>query len=236
MVSALEILSLYSAEPDWGMDADLSISPLQKLTGGSQGYRHLRYGLHRFRAGTAHLRALHFNQLADRAFSKGDFYWGMRFSARALHYIEDILSPFHTKPFPEWFWPLKMFRPRALYYITYNYHLNFERYAGFHLWHGSDVFTRCLESSRPYGIMNLKRDLLRVSQKARSLSYGIFRELRKLWGGSMDSGWVKLSKEQVQKMETGGQLGILTCRWLRLLSQFVKGYIILNVIPPFEED
>jgi hypothetical protein len=195
----------------------------------------LRYGLYRFRAGTAHLRALHFNQLADRAFSQKDFYWGMRFSARALHYIEDILSPFHTKPFPEWFWPLKLFRLRALYYITYNYHLNFERYAGFHLWHGSDVFMRCIESSRPYAIINLKRDLLRVSQKARYLSCGIFRELRKLWGDSMEGGWVKLSEEQAQKLETGGQLGSLTCRWLRLLSQFVKGYIILNVISPLEE-
>ncbi len=84
--------------------------------------------------------------------------------------------------------------------------------------------------------MNLKRDLLRVSQKARFLSYGIFRELRKVWGSSMEAGWVKLSKEEVQKLDTGGQLGLLTCRWLRLLSQFVKGYIILNVIPPFEEE
>ncbi len=44
-VRAIEVLSLYSAEPDWGMDEGMKLSPLQILTGGSLGYRHLRYGL-----------------------------------------------------------------------------------------------------------------------------------------------------------------------------------------------
>jgi len=117
-VPGLEVLALYSAEPDWGMDYDLKLSPLQKLTGGSQGYRHLRYGLFFLRAGVAHLRAVYFTEMARTAFRRDDPYWGIRFSARAIHYIEDILTPVHAKPFSEMYALKKLLCPKRLYFTA----------------------------------------------------------------------------------------------------------------------
>lgn len=99
--TAREILLRYVDEPDWGMDAGLSISPLQALAGGSKGFRHQRYyylgGL--VRVGNAPQRADHFYKLSKLAFRRGDAYWGFRFLARSLHYLEDMGQPLHTRAF-----------------------------------------------------------------------------------------------------------------------------------------
>lgn len=99
--TAREILLRYVDEPDWGMDEDLSVSPFQWLAGGSKGYRHQRFyylgGV--VQVGDAHSRAEHFYKLSKQAFAKGDPYWGFRFLARALHYLEDVGQPLHSRPF-----------------------------------------------------------------------------------------------------------------------------------------
>ncbi len=101
--NALQILIDFSDEPDWGMDKNLELAFRQKFMGGSQGYRHMYYP-----AGTWHLpqpffsqgkapqRAVHFYQLARQAFEKEDTYWGFRFLARTMHYIQDLAQPYHT--------------------------------------------------------------------------------------------------------------------------------------------
>lgn len=234
----LEVLSLYSSEPDWGMDAGLRLSPLQRLMGGSQGYRHLRYGLFFFRAGTAHRRTGHFTRLARVASSRGDRYWALRFSARALHYLQDLLSPFHTKPFPEWYLLSLLaapFRPQGnlkkLYFITYNYHLNVERYVGYQLWHGKDSYLRCIEDSEEAEITGLRRDILRASRRARRLVYPLFRECRRMWGESMGEEMVKISLRDIEKTSRNRELDNLVCRWLSLSASLVKGYIRSFVFP-----
>lgn len=100
-VSALEILSTYSAEPDWHMDTDLKLSSIQVLAGGSQGWRHQRYILFWPVAyGVAPDRAQYFYDLALAAYKRGDKYWAFRFLARSLHYVEDVGQPLHALPLP----------------------------------------------------------------------------------------------------------------------------------------
>lgn len=101
-VSAFDILVTYAPEPDWDLDENLELSSKQKLTGGSQGYRHQRYtlisGLVVF--GVAPERAQHFYDLALTAYEKGDLYWAFRFLARSLHYLQDMGMPLHALPLP----------------------------------------------------------------------------------------------------------------------------------------
>jgi len=236
-VSWVEVLSLYSAEPDWGMDDELKLSPIQGLMGGSQGYRHMRYSLFCFKVGVPHRRAIHFHGLARVAFDRGDTYWGVRFSARAIHYIQDILSPFHTKPFPEWYIFRKLFSPGELYYITYNYHLNFERLIGYHLWHGEPGIVRCIEGAPVHSLDGLEdkalleNEILKASRKARQLLYPVFRECARLWAGSMEKGYYKIKREEIEKLELPRRLQELTCRWLGGAASFIKGYIRAYVFP-----
>jgi len=230
-IPLIQVLSLYSAEPDWGMDSGLKISPLQALTGGSQGYRHLRYGLFLFRAGIAHRMALHFFNLARIAFSRSDMYWGVRFSARAIHYIEDLFTPVHTKPFTEMFFFKKMFQARDLYFITYNYHLNFERFVAYHLWHGNRIYTGIIESAVPFESPDLKKDLLPGSRVVRRLSPLIFKECKNIWGETMKDKFVQISIKDINGIQPTDRFLDSILSWLEFSASFVKGYIEKFVKP-----
>lgn len=136
-ISAREILIRYSEEPDWGMDQELNVSWQQRFMGGytgfsSQGYFHMYYP-----AFTVHLpipgipmgaapqrTALWYAQAAQ-AFERGDRYWGFRYLACALHYIQDVAQPYHSTQTT-----LRFLDPRSpingTTRITQNYHFVYE--------------------------------------------------------------------------------------------------------------
>lgn len=160
---------------------------------------------------------------------------GQRFSGRALHYIQDLLTPYHLKPIPEWYWVPRLFRLREVSNTIYTYHLRFEGYTGYHLWHGSDNYIRCIESSRPHAIVNLRRDLMKTSRRVRTLFYKIFRECRVFWGEWHSKTPMQPHREWIERHEFPEQLNLLIYRWLHLLSRFIKGYIMMHVIPHLQE-
>ena len=61
------------------------------------------------------------------AFSNGDLYWGFRFLARCIHYLEDVSNPYHTKQtsskFIHWNDPVA-----STTTVTANYHAVWEVY------------------------------------------------------------------------------------------------------------
>jgi len=122
-VTPLEILSAYSVDPDDGRDQDLFIRdargiphyayPDQKwfgaMTGGnSQAFRHIEkppftlshpvstFGFPFGKVGEATSRVEIYFQVSLLAFSLHEDYWGWRFLANALHYLEDLHQPYHT--------------------------------------------------------------------------------------------------------------------------------------------
>jgi hypothetical protein len=228
---AIQVLALYSVEPDWGMDYGISLSPVQSLMGGSQGYRHLRYGFFFLRAGKALHRALHFDRLSQAAFERGDLYWGIRFAARAVHYMEDLLTPFHTKPFPELLLLRKLFDLRGLYFLTYNYHMNFERFTGYGLWHQNRDFIDPVRTAQVHALSSLDLDLLKAWRSMKNLFYSLFRECRALWGDGMSGGPVKLSREEVARINPKEKLYGGIREWLGCAASVVKGYIAHSLIP-----
>lgn len=100
MTNAREILIRYVDEPDWGMDTALDLSPLQAVTGGSKGYRHQCYHFLNgaVTIGEAPKRCKFYYELSRTAFRKHDPYWGFRYLARSIHYLEDMGEPYHTRP------------------------------------------------------------------------------------------------------------------------------------------
>jgi hypothetical protein len=234
-----ETIALYSAEPDWGMDEEIKISPFQFLTGGSQGYRHLRYALFGARAGRAHKRAAHFTRLAELAFDGGDRYWGVRFSACAIHYIEDLLTPLHQKPCTEGFY-LKVLlawkRMGGIYTVGFNYHHSFERYTGYHLWHGTKWLIDAIRRAGRIDIGILEKDLRVFWRKAKKLTCRIFREWRGFLKERMEHGRNLLGPEEVAGMTPPDRLRGLLEEWLELTAGLVKGYLARYVAPYLGED
>lgn len=119
-VSARQVLAGYSSEPDWGMDKGLDASRHQGLMGGtdpkqtsSQGFRHMSFLMGTM--GETPARAQLFFDLGAKAIQKGHPYWGFRFVAWGMHYLEDMGAPVHTNMLPTLkYIRLKgMFRPRG---------------------------------------------------------------------------------------------------------------------------
>lgn len=161
-VSAVSVLSTYSDEPDWGADQNLfepdqypelwtdDTAYVSQKTGlGSQGFRHMffparlhwREPLSTLQIpmrplGEAPQRAAIFFDLSQDCFRKGASYWGLRFLAWALHYVQDLHQPWHSRQLPikslvqfqyKWgFFPILDVAGTAEQ-VSY-YHLSFEKF------------------------------------------------------------------------------------------------------------
>ena len=117
-ISALEILCAFSDEPDWGMDQDLFLidrygygrSPYGGESGqSSQAPFHMAFlfesplllgGLPQLRRSFLEERVRIFFALGQLAFKHGVEYWGWRFTAWAMHYLQDLTQPYHARAFP----------------------------------------------------------------------------------------------------------------------------------------
>jgi hypothetical protein len=117
-ISVMEILSTYADEPDWGMDQNLfpiaeygfGKAPFAMESGkSSQAPFHMAF-LHEHvmvgrivpdlkKSFMAERITLYFG-LARIAFAHGMHYWGWRFTAWAMHYLQDLTQPYHAKAWP----------------------------------------------------------------------------------------------------------------------------------------
>lgn len=115
---ARDVLFTFSDEPDWGMDQDLFAQQGQRYgrapfgigTGSiCQGPFHMAF-FHESRLLYLILPALTrsflevrckvFFAFAAIAFQVGMDYWGWRFAAWAMHYLQDVTQPYHARAFP----------------------------------------------------------------------------------------------------------------------------------------
>lgn len=117
-LTAREILATFSDEPDWGMDQDLfsmkeygyGPAPLGFAKGGSSqapfhmAFFHegpvLRLILSRLMTSFLEERAGVFFALSRLASEKGLEYWAWRFTAWAMHYLQDLTQPYHARAIP----------------------------------------------------------------------------------------------------------------------------------------
>lgn len=187
--TALEILSIYSDEPDWDMDKNLKLSPFQKLTGGSSGWRHqyfiTLFGL--IRLGDGPKRAQYFYDLALKAFEKDDYYWGFRFFARALHHVEDLTQPFHTFPLPYSIVLKNIFDINGLVKIGENHHFAFEDYQETQIEIGRDDYIETLKSNETFSVKSIYQLAVKNAFRARKDSGKIYRIQEKFYGKEINS-------------------------------------------------
>jgi len=165
-VSLLSVLSKYADEPDWEMDQNLFEADqypelwqgAYAMMGGktgipSQAHRHLYWRKFSFLSpvktfhlptphalGLAKERAQIFLNLSEQAKSVGEPYWQVRFFSNALHYLQDISSPFHSTQTPtkrflgmgfrkSHFLSFGDFVKKTTKIVTY-YHFSFEDFIG----------------------------------------------------------------------------------------------------------
>ncbi|HNU23616.1 MAG TPA: hypothetical protein PKN37_05070 [Mesotoga sp.] len=145
---AWQIMTIYSYEPDFGMDRDLKLSPLQRFMGSSGMWRHEEYHII-LRFGEVTKRFLHFDQMSELAMQKGDRYWALRFAARAIHYLEDCGTPYHTSP-GTLFEVLKIpFLYKRQFKKISTFHKFHDRYLGYRLWREYGTYIEEIKTAEP---------------------------------------------------------------------------------------
>ncbi len=187
--TALEILSIYADEPDWDMDRNLKLSPFQKITGGSSGWRH-QYFITLFgivRLGKAPDRAQYFYNLALKAFDRGDFYWGFRFFARSLHYLEDLTQPLHSFPLPYSIVLKNIFDLNGLIKIGENHHYALEDYQEVQVDILRKVYLEALYTDETFDVRTIRRLGVLNAFRARKDSGKIFRIQEKFYGKEINN-------------------------------------------------
>jgi hypothetical protein len=211
-VEVLEVIATFSDEPDWGMDQDLfeideyryGPCPFGASTGNSsQAPFHMAF-LHEsplllallpgLRTSFMEDRIRTFFDLSELAFRVGIDYWGWRFIAWAMHYLQDLTQPYHASPFPipllplvKRFieWPhLKGFTEANKNYLK-NRHLLFEAAVHFILNDAArrkqeHVFFEALRGSAEVPKTSLRRTMEQRSKVAKRLARQADRALAAL--------------------------------------------------------
>ncbi|HHY47048.1 MAG TPA: hypothetical protein GX506_07095 [Firmicutes bacterium] len=235
-LSALQILTSYAAEPDWGLDQDIELHPLQYLTGGSHGWRHQRYillnGL--VTLGVAPQRVEHFYTLAVEAYRRGDLYWAFRFLARALHYLQDLGQPLHALPMPERDIVTK-YRFDFGHATTAgnNVHHNTESFIGYHLQSGRPNLVAAIKGKDTEVITSARKAAVELNHFAKRYAEEQYRLSVNIWPEFEENRKVELSradfiaagpKEKVDKLlEIAARTLAATGRYSRgLVRQFLQ--------------
>jgi hypothetical protein len=180
---ASDILINYSDEPDWELDTNLELNKLQALTGGSQGYRHMYFSVFAglLKAGDAPKRANHFFEMSKIAFGKGNNYWGFRFAARAIHYLEDISQPYHTYPAPLDVLFKKFFNVKKLTILVTNAHYGYEDFNGYLFEYKKGEFYNLLPEVKTVKMDDVADSAIKLSKETRKNFTPSYRETMKLF-------------------------------------------------------
>lgn len=187
-MDAKTILSTYTDEPDWGMDEGLSLNSMQSLTGGSHGWRHQYYillgGI--LKLGEAPDRALHFYNMAVEAFKKNDPYWGFRFLARSLHYLQDLTNPFHSNPGPLPILLSNIWDINGMTVLAMNHHFALEDYQEYQIKKRNQLYFRALRNSSPIKINNIWDSAVNLANKSKDYSESLWNLQSRIFGDKIN--------------------------------------------------
>lgn len=212
-VSIFNLLAVYSSEPDWGLDREVDTGFIAGFMGGSQGMRHMYYpslSIHfpliLIPMGEAPERAEYYTNLALRAFKEGENYWGWRYAAWALHYLQDLGQPFHTQQ--TYYKFIVLSSPvKGTTRVTKNYHITFERFTSFLLIKElneelppllMNSLIECNSLKIEGGIKDFAKEVARMSNK---MSRNTFRESVNLFPDElMEPRKVRIDKSEAERL------------------------------------
>lgn len=228
-IDALTIITRYVTEPDMGMDENLNLNSMQKLTGGSSGWRHQYYialgGA--LKLGEAPKRIIHFWNLAKEAFQKKDYYWGFRFFAYSLHYLQDLTQPFHAYPMPLGNVFKNILNLEKLIAQGENHHYTLEDYQEWQITNNNPLYINVLKNTQAYKIDNPEEAGIKAAWTARNDAGKLWEIQSKLFPGINDTKNFKASKDlfRANNSSLKDEYDKIITRNLENFSGWTKGYL-----------
>jgi len=227
-ITAKTILSIYADEPDWGMDEGLFLNSAQTLTGGSQGWRHQYFLLFGgfVRLGEAPDRAFHFYNMAIAAFKNNDPYWGFRFLARSLHYLQDLTMPFHTNPGPVFTLLRNILDIGGITNMVSNHHYALEDYQEYQIKKRNLLYIKALRNAQPVKMNDVWGTGFLLANKSKDYSETLWNLQTKIYGDGIN-GKVrfKINPEKIPSGELKNEYDKIIIGCLMDFSGVTKGFL-----------
>ncbi len=226
---AWQILVVYSVEPDMGMDRELELCSLQGLTGGSQGWRHMDFRLGFLRLGETTNRVDHLTRLSKQAWERSDHYWGLRFMAWSLHYLQDIGQPFHTFPAPVAELLRLPFNFSKWFNTFMNYHYFYDFYLGYRLYREYEPFVSAILEAPAHELKNAFYAAEAQRSFARDRLSDIYYEIRGITSGALEVNYeLDFTLAFFDELAASGKterLDELTIELITEVASYAKGYM-----------
>lgn len=188
---AITILTTYCEEPDWGLDKYIDskfFKILEKIGLDSSSWRHgcwvMFGGL--LKLGGAVERFVYYYNMSIFAFKNNDPYWGFRFLARGLHYLEDVTQPQHTYPVPYRVILENLFDTKKIIQIASNHHFTLERYQGYQYRIGNPKFIMAVTLAEPIQVNDAKSLIEDAIMKSYKKAESIWSLQSKIYGPEID--------------------------------------------------
>lgn len=224
-----QILTIYAQFPDFGMDEELNLSPLQGLIGNSQGVRHMRYKLGIIEAFEGDKSFLYFVKMSKEALAKNDEYWAYRFLSYSLHYMQDLFQPYHVSPGTFWEVIIGMFNKKTMTMLN-NAHYVYDNYLLYLIYYSknSEEIRNLIKNTPPRSVSSNTEKLI---NEVMAYSYSKFplvhSELKKAAGEKLYE--KVLDIEEMKKLEEEGKLDNLykiTKEIIVKMTSTMKGFLL----------
>ncbi|WP_448376395.1 hypothetical protein [Fervidobacterium sp.] len=226
------IFLVYSSFPDNGMDYVEESFFINALIGSTQANRHgyLKVSFFEYMEGDKSF--LHFVRMSREAFKKGDEYWGYRFLAYALHYLEDLMQPYHVRPgtVPEL---IQFIFDQRIRVMLRNAHSAYDDYMTFLLYKSKNryQFTQLINNTQPLVLPVPDEQLIyEAIVYSYSMFFDIHEEVKKAFGKILYERRIKMEDfEQAEREGKLERLYELTKKLASTLASLVKGIVLSNV-------
>lgn len=223
-VPVWQIMMVYSVEPDLGMDEGLQLSPLQNIIGNSQGVRHMKYNLAIFEFFEGSQSFYYFVDMSRQAFKKGDEYWGYRFLARALHYLEDLSMPYHNTP-GTFFDTLRAFFDKQTAQFLSNSHYSYDEYLAYLLYEYDQDIVDAIKKAQPENSRYLRQLIQKVRWLGLSNIDNVDRQLKAVYGDLLNERALTISDYAARKDELQS-LKQTTVNIISRFSALARGFLL----------
>ncbi len=228
----LTILIVYSQEPDWELDKNVDSPLFRGIRYVGLDSSHWRHGYWIIWEGFIELggaieRISYYTNMSILAFRNKDPYWGFRFLARSIHYLEDITQPQHTSPVSGQMIVKYLFDINYLILIASNHHFTLEGYQGYSLETGYPPFVSAITMADPIEVKDLRNFAREAALKSKKEAPRLWELQSRLYGEGIDKPEEFYWSPNLEiNKELRSQYDCIIIRQLQDLSARVKGLVL----------
>ncbi|MEN6589960.1 MAG: hypothetical protein ABFC76_01260 [Fervidobacterium sp.] len=227
---AWQIVSLYSSFPDIGIDYLKDASWIQDITlGNSQALRHSKIKVRPIEVFEGDQSFLYFAKKLSELLKSGNEYWELRYLGYALHYLEDLMQPYHTRPGTVWELVRYPFDSN-IGVLLRNAHTTYDNMMVYLILYDESRLENVISSARPIYFSSYEQLIKEVCMYSYSEFFKVHDMLKSSFGDILYGS--APSMEDFSKLAQQGKLDNLineTYKIISTMSSVIKGFVTMQL-------